>query len=165
MTKSQFGLNTKDISYTEKLLTEWKHLKSKWNLKKWQIKLSRSRKQLGYCNCSTKTIYISTEFMRLNPFYIIRETLLHETAHAIQYQKSGITNHGKEWKKIAKQLGCSTKRCISIENLKMPKGKYIGKCPVCGMETHFYRKIRRRYSCGKCSKSYNDKFRLELLET
>jgi hypothetical protein len=49
-----------------------------------------------------------TEEQRLN-------TVLHEAAHAIQFLTTGRSDHGPVWKNIAKSIGCTGDRCMSVE--------------------------------------------------
>jgi len=49
-----------------------------------------------------------TEEQRLN-------TVLHEAAHAIQFLTTGRSDHGPVWTRIAKSIGCTGDRCMSVE--------------------------------------------------
>ena len=146
------------------LLEEWEFQKEKWGLNGWNISFSRSKRHLGYCRCREKTISISRAYMESNPYPVMRDTLLHEVAHAVQYIKTGKTNHGKEWKQIAEQVGCMPKRCADLNEVNIPKGRYLGICPSCGKETNFYRKIKRVYSCNECSKKFDPRYALKIIK-
>ena len=49
-----------------------------------------------------------TEEQRLN-------TILHEAAHAIQFLTTGRSDHGPVWQRIARSIGCTGDRCMSVE--------------------------------------------------
>ena len=49
-----------------------------------------------------------TEDQRLN-------TVLHEAAHAIQFLTTGTSDHGPVWQRIARSIGCTGDRCMSVE--------------------------------------------------
>lgn len=49
-----------------------------------------------------------TEESRLN-------TVLHEAAHAIQFLTTGRSDHGPVWQRIARSIGCTGDRCMSVE--------------------------------------------------
>lgn len=49
-----------------------------------------------------------TEGQRLN-------TVLHEAAHAIQFLTTGRSDHGPVWQRIAKSIGCTGDRCVSVD--------------------------------------------------
>lgn len=42
-------------------------------------------------------------------------TILHEAAHAIQFLTTRTSDHGPVWQKIAKSIGCTGDRCLSVE--------------------------------------------------
>ena len=73
----------------EQVLEEWRHQKEKWGLSGWELKFSNHKRHLGYCRPKKKLISISRAFMENNPFPVIRDTLLHEIAHALHYLDSG----------------------------------------------------------------------------
>lgn len=65
-------------------------------------------------------------------------TILHETAHAIQFLTMKFSDHGPAWKKIAKSIGCSGDRCTTVEESQaildayaeargLPKSKVLTK--------------------------------------
>ncbi|MEM7007703.1 MAG: SprT-like domain-containing protein [Thermodesulfobacteriota bacterium] len=147
----------------QELIKEWEYQKAKWGLGGWELKLSNQKRHLGYCRPKQRVISISRAFMKTNSFSIIKDTLLHEIAHALHYLDTGKTNHDKTWKKYALKVGCEPKRCASGEGLNMPEGKYVGVCPACDKATHFYRKVRRSYSCSHCTKKYDPKFKLAIM--
>ena len=145
------------------ILEEWEYQKGKWGLEQWQLKFSKSKRSLGYCDCRKKVIYLSDAYMKTNELAVMKDTLLHEIAHAIQYINYGRTDHGNEWKKIAADVGCKPERCASADQISVPRGKYVAVCPSCRTATHFYRKIKRKYSCRICSKDYNREFKLSIM--
>jgi predicted SprT family Zn-dependent metalloprotease len=151
------------MTLREELIREWKIQKAKWELSEWELKFSNQKRHLGCCSPRKKIISVSRAFMQINPFSVMKDTLLHEIAHALHYIETGKTNHNNNWKKFALKVGCEPKRCATGEGLNMPKGNYIGVCPVCGKETHFYRRVRRSYSCSHCTSSYDPRFKLTIM--
>ncbi len=147
----------------EELIREWDIQKEKWNLNDWELKFSNQKRHLGYCRPRKKIISISRAFMETNSFPVIRDTLLHEIAHALHFLETGKTNHNNGWKKFALKVGCEPKRCATGEGLNMPEGNYVGVCPVCSKATHFYRRVRRSYSCSHCTKSYDPRYKLKIM--
>lgn len=145
------------------IIEEWKFQKKKWALGDWNLHFSNRKRQLGYCDCTKKRISISLSYMEINPFQVMQDTLLHEIAHALQFIKSGKTNHNEDWKKIALKVGCEPKRCASTEDIVLPIGKYVGVCPSCEKTVHFYRKVIRRRSCSECSTKFNPRFELKII--
>lgn len=147
----------------EDLIREWDVQKEKWNLQDWELKFTNQKRHLGYCRPRRKIISISKAFMKNNPFSIMRDTLLHEIAHALHFLETGKTNHDNGWKKFAVKVGCEPKRCASGQGLNMPEGNYVGVCPVCEKATHFYRRVRRSYSCSHCTNTYDSRYKLKIM--
>lgn len=147
----------------KKILEEWEFQKSKWGLGEWDLRFSNGKRNLGYCDGKRKLIFLSRAYMNMNSYDVIRDTLLHEIAHAVQFIKQGKTDHGREWKRIAGEVGCSPERCASTDEINIPRGKYVGICPSCNTVTHFYRKVRRAYACRLCSRNYNTNFKLRMM--
>ena len=147
----------------EELICEWDIQKEKWGLLEWELKLSNQKRHLGYCRPRKKLISISRAFMETNPFPVIKDTLLHEIAHALHFLETGKTNHNNGWKSFALKVGCEPKRCATGEGLNMPKGNYVGFCPVCRKETHFYRRVKRSYSCSHCTNKYDSRYKLKIV--
>jgi predicted RNA-binding Zn-ribbon protein involved in translation (DUF1610 family) len=84
---------------------------------------------------------------------------LHEIAHALVGPGYG---HCWVWKRKALEIGCNGKRCHSKEDTILVESTLIANCPNCGKEYGRFRKPRKQYSCGKCSKGkFNDKYLLE----
>ncbi len=72
----------------------------------WSIEINNSKSTLGLCDHDNRIITISQK-----NYYIdgeLRDTILHEIAHAI----AGFENkHNKIWKNIAQHIGCNQKPC------------------------------------------------------
>ena len=147
----------------EELIREWEIQKAKWGLSDWEFRFSNQKRHLGYCRPRKKVVSVSLAFMKTNPISVMKDTLLHEIAHALHYLETGKTNHNNGWRKFALRVGCEPKRCATGERLQMPRGNYIGVCPVCEKETHFYRRVRRSYSCSHCTNSYDLRYKLNIV--
>lgn len=147
----------------EQLEAEWSYQKDKWKLHDWKLKFSNHRRTLGYCDCRKKVISLSLKFMELNPFPVMKETLLHEIAHAVQFRETGVTNHKKGWRERALIVGCEPVRCAAPAGLNIPPGKYVGICTSCELVTHFYRKVNREYFCRICYRKTGIRCGLKIL--
>ena len=80
-----------------------------------------------------------------------------------KFEKTGKTGHGREWKDLAKEVGCKPKRCADLADINLPTPKYIGICSSCGNKTNFYRKVNKTYSCSKCSKKFDPRYVLKIV--
>jgi hypothetical protein len=81
-------------------------------------------------------------------------TILHEIAHALVGPKHG---HDKFWKLKARELGCSAKRCHSLE---FSKYKWVRFCPNLCWEQKIHRK-NTNLICKNCGAAVNHKLFLE----
>jgi len=146
----------------EEIEIEWLAQKEKWGLSDWELRFSRQKRHLGYCRPRRRIISVSLSYMETNPFPVMKDTLLHEIAHALHYLETGKTGHDNGWKEAARRVGCAARRCASGNGLTMPQGKYVGVCPSCDKTVHFYRKVRRSYSCSECSRGYDPRYKLQI---
>lgn len=136
------------------------------------FQFDNAKRRFGLCNYRLKTISLSKPLCEANPHQIegkIRDTILHEIAHAISYHLYGSKGkgHGIFWKNTAKQIGSDAKRCYSVSDfggIERPPSKYTMKCNSCGKEYPKHRKPRRRISCGVCSKVFDSRYLLELIK-
>ena len=76
-------------------------------LKHWEFKFDHSTRRAGCCNYRDKLISISFELARNASDENIRDTILHEIAHALVGKKH---NHDPVWEAKAKEIGCSGER-------------------------------------------------------
>ena len=86
----------------------------------------RAKRRAGLCNHTRKTITLSEYFVRMNEWDKVRNTVLHEAAHALAGPRAG---HGIEWAKWCRQLGIKAERCYSTDDTNMPQGNVIITCP------------------------------------
>ena len=77
-------------------------------LKHWKFKFDHSTRRAGCCNYHDKLISISFELARNASADDVRDTILHEIAHALVGKKH---NHDAVWKAAAQEIGCSGERC------------------------------------------------------
>jgi SprT protein len=118
----------------------------------WTFRFDRSRVRFGLCNYKKKVISLSRHLVELNSEDEIRETILHEIAHALAPRGAG---HGPKWRSIAVSIGCNGRRCYGDE-VTRPRPKYKGTCPGC--KRIVYRHRRTVIACGKCAATFDPKF-------
>ncbi|MDH3981663.1 MAG: SprT-like domain-containing protein [Kiritimatiellaceae bacterium] len=82
------------------------------NLKHWHFKLDHSTRRAGCCSYREKTISIAFDLARTADECAIRDTILHEIAHALVGKKH---NHNAIWKTKAKEIGCSGERTHRLQ--------------------------------------------------
>ena len=118
----------------------------------WSFTFDRSNVRFGKCNYRQKQISLSKFLVELNGEGDVRETILHEIAHALAPRGAG---HGPVWKSLALSIGCNGRRCFGQEVVR-PAPKYQGTCPSCRRVIFRYR--RGVIACGKCASVFDPKY-------
>lgn len=141
---------------------------TKHGLISWRLEIVNLKSTAGWCRTrrwnedprqSFGTIALSIPFMEVFDEKEVRETALHEVAHALTNPKYDA--HGPEWRRKARSIGSTGERTVSIHAPKV-ESRYTGTCP----QNHKFAVHRRlkdmhlksRY-CPECWKTYRDKER------
>lgn len=120
-------------------------------LPKWRFEFDRAVVRFGCCNWRERMITLSAHLVAINDEAAVRDTILHEIAHALTSPRSG---HGPKWKRIAQSIGANGQRCYGDE-VVLPPHKYVGTCPTCRRTIR--RNRRARVSCAHCDRAFNPK--------
>lgn len=72
---------------------------------------SKRREIMGSCDYVRKTIYLDKEHVLRGRRWLVRETILHEIAHAL-----GSTGHGPHWQRRALSIGVSERGIARYRN-------------------------------------------------
>lgn len=132
----------------------------------WEIKYSdKLYNCLGKCHNTIKNGKYTSTLTFSQPFFNfcrqngniedMRDTVLHEVAHAITFYNYG-KGHGHDsvWKRIVAGLGASPSSEAHLEAYK--PYRYTYKCPICGTETKTLRKYNNGIACAACCRKYNN---------
>lgn len=131
--------------------------------KNWSFEFDNARRRFGVCNYRYKRIGLSKHLVSLNDESQVRDTILHEIAHALVGAKHG---HDYVWRTKAIEIGCDGQRCYSSNVVETPESRYIATCNGCG-EVFKRHKMTQKMrfinsSCASCSGGrYNPVYRLE----
>jgi len=131
----------------------------------WYFEFDNAKRRFGVCNYRYKRIGLSKHLVSLNDEARVRNTILHEIAHALV---GGGHGHDNVWRRKAIEIGCDGERCYSTKVVETPESRYIAECKGCG-KVHKRHKMTRslKYgssSCGTCSNGrYNPTFKLEWI--
>ncbi len=71
----------------------------------------------GQCNWKNKTIQLQPLFVELNEEPLVRNTILHEIAHALRPRHG----HNKFWRQTAQAIGCTGVRCYGKDVIREKK--------------------------------------------
>ena len=88
-------------------------------LKDWAFKFDGANMRFGYCFWSKKVISLSLNMTAANSEHDVKETVLHEIAHALVGEKCG---HDFTWKMKCHEIGCSYERCYGSNIKNAAKG-------------------------------------------
>lgn len=112
-------------------------------LKHWQFKFDSSTRRAGCCYFRNKTISVAFDLARSGSDDEIRDTLLHEIAHALVGKKH---NHDAAWKAKAREIGCSGER---THQLQFAPPRWSVTCEN-RCWTHTAQQRNSRFICRKC---------------
>ena len=115
----------------------------------WHFGFNRRKTAMGLCLFDSRTILLSVYFVQLNDDEVIRDTLLHEIAHALVGPGHG---HDDVWKRKCLEIGAKPER-LSYE-VNMPPGRWRAVCGGCGMQHHKHRKPKHMigWYCRNCGR-------------
>jgi predicted SprT family Zn-dependent metalloprotease len=86
------------------------------------------KRALGLCNYRTKTILLSEDYVFNNSIELVKDTILHELAHAFSYfiYGSAGAGHNSLWRNVCRQIEAKPQRCKTLNDGLVPtEGKYI----------------------------------------
>lgn len=109
----------------------------------WVFEFDNAKRRLGNCSHARRRISLSRHYIPLLTKEEIKDTILHEIAHALVKSKHG---HDAVWRQKAIEIGCNGQR-LYIGAAKV-KRKFKGTCPKCGKVILRHR--RTQIACGRC---------------
>ena len=137
-----------DLAAAESLA---RRLMAQHSLTDWTFEFDHARSRFGLCSHHSKTISLSRHLARLNEEPHVRDTLLHEIAHA----KAGYrAAHGPKWREVACALGCRPRACYDHRAINVPARAWIGTCPNCADTIARHRRFDKILACAKCCRRY-----------
>jgi len=119
---------------------------------RWYFKFDNAVRRFGCCKHRLKTITLSKKLVALNDEAQVRDTILHEIAHALVGPGHG---HDYIWKAKALAIGCNGERCYSSKTVTQPEAKYKAVCTKCGHVHKRNRRPRKKTSCGVCCNTFD----------
>ena len=133
----------KDLDLFKNFLNLARSEMDKYGLCNWKLELDYAKVRAGACHFTEKKISFSRHFLKNADQFDINDTILHEIAHALVGPKHG---HDRVWKNMAKKIGCSAKRCHTLE---FSEYKWIRFCTnYCWKQKVHRRKLN--LICKKC---------------
>lgn len=112
-----------------------RELMDRHGLNAWSFVFDNAVKRFGLTTYKTKTISMSKHLTRLNNEEAVRDTILHEIAHALVGPSVG---HRYQWRATAISIGCNGKRNYSYTTAT-PEMNYRATCPA----GHEHKRVKR----------------------
>lgn len=131
------------------------------DVKGWSIGYHNSRKRVGTTNYLWQSISYSRELIPAMPMEAIKDTVLHEIAHALTEG----TGHTLSWRETFIALGGSGERYAKGVDPEKASYKWKGTCPA-GHTVWRNRlsKGLKEASCGNCSREFSPEHKLTWQE-
>ncbi len=120
-----------------------------YDVEDWDLALDRARRRAGQTDQARRRITLSRHLMSLYDEAEVRETVLHEIAHARVGAGHG---HDAVWRAEAHRIGSTGERLVSPHAPQM-EGRWLGICPA----GHTVTRMRRPsvpLACAVCSRSF-----------
>lgn len=119
------------------------------DLRGWEVVVTRAKTQAGVCRFDRRQIGLSGPLTAALDEETVRDTILHEIAHALVGPRHG---HGEVWKRKAREIGCSAERRLESE-VPRSLAAWEGVCGR-GHTIHRHRQPMRVLSCTRCSPGF-----------
>ena len=116
----------------------------------WSFTFDRAKRRAGVCRYGARQISLSAPLTRLHPAAEVRDTILHEIAHALVGPRHG---HDAVWRATAVRIGCSGQRCSSADAPAI-EGAWVGTCAG-GHRVTRHRRPARPMACARCASTFD----------
>ena len=113
----------------------------------WSVVLDRAKTRAGVCRADRREIGLSAPLTALHSPAEVRDTILHEIAHALVGPRHG---HDAVWRATARRIGCSGRRLSSGPR---PEGPWSGTCTAGHVVTR-HQRPSRVVACGRCAAGF-----------
>lgn len=114
-------------------------------LEGWRFEYDDAKRRAGMCHYARRRISLSAPLATVYDESEVRDTVLHEIAHALAGSEAG---HGAQWRAKAREIGCSALRYVDPDAPTLD-GPWIGVCPRGHRATRF-RRPGAPMSCRAC---------------
>jgi len=120
-----------------------------YGLHAWSVRFDNAKRRLGVCKYRGKVIGFSRHFLKVATVEQIRQTCLHEVAHAA----TPGCHHNRVWLRVARQMGYIGERTCS--DVEQAAGRWQATCPGCHATSHRYRALKKPHGwhCRRCGRT------------
>src|SRR5437867_383020 len=96
-----------------------RQLMNQYGLHDWTFAFDHAKRRFGSCRHHSKRITLSRMLTFLNTDRQVRDTILHEIAHALTIGHG----HDSVWKAMCIRLGANPQRCYSADEVASPASR------------------------------------------
>lgn len=119
-------------------------------LRGWRVEFDSAKRRAGVCRFHHRVIGLSAPITRVHSEEEVRDTVLHEIAHALVGPRHG---HDPVWQEAARRIGSSGRRCVD-SGAPAVVGPWVGVCAA-GHVKDRHRRPERVMSCAQCRPSFS----------
>ena len=112
----------------------------------WTFAFDRARVRAGACHFGDRRISLSRVLTAAHDEAQVRETVLHEIAHALVGPRHG---HDAVWRARARAIGATGERCYAGGEEPVVPGRWQGSCAA-GHVVHRHRRPSQVLLCTRC---------------
>ncbi len=98
----------------------------------WSFTFDRALRRVGACFYRERRISLSRVFVEMNDDPVVLDTIRHEVAHALAWERDRAVGHGPAWRRWCGVTGAEPRRCYETEEVTMPAARY--RCTVLASE-------------------------------
>lgn len=126
------------------------HLLEVHGLDDWTVVYDTAKSRAGVCRFRDRVLGLSAPLTVLHDEAEVRDTILHEIAHALVGPAHG---HDAHWRRVATGIGCTGRRCVPADAPRVQHA-WVGICAL-GHPTGRHRRPERVSTCAQCSPTFD----------
>lgn len=127
----------------------------------WRFEFNNRKQAYGLCSYRRRKIELSKHLTAVVDEDAVRNTILHEIAHALVGSGHG---HDYVWQRKALEIGCDGNRTNNHTHSEVITAKYMATCSRCGKVITAHRKPKRGHWCRCNSRPLKEEYRLKYIQ-
>ena len=116
-----------------------RQLMNEHGLNDWTLRIDKCKVRFGHCSWRHNRISLSAVLVELNDVAQVKDTILHEIAHAL----TPYAYHNATWKLKAQSIGARPIACYNSNDVVSTPAPWHAICPKCHRDIKRHRMSRR----------------------